>query len=80
MTYRISRYYCLGMSTRVALTIKRRLADALLEQEGGVAEFVRERLEAGKSWRQVSIELRDRIDLDVHEHTLQRWLREDQAA
>lgn len=62
----------------MSASTKRRLADALLD--GHLDEFVAERLAAGKSWRQVSIELRDRIDVDVHEETLKRWYREEPQA
>lgn len=35
------------------------------------------RLDSGKSWRQVSIDLRAEIDVDVHEETLKRWYKPD---
>jgi hypothetical protein len=57
----------------MSTSTKRRLADALLD--GGLDTFVNSRLSSGKSWRQVSIDLRDAVDVDVHEHTLKRWFR-----
>lgn len=59
----------------MSTSTKRRLADALLD--GHLDEFVTTRLTSGKSWRQVSIDLRDEIDVDVHEETLKRWFKDD---
>lgn len=74
MTYRVFRYYGAHMSNA---STKRRLADALLG--GRLDDFVAERLAGGKSWRQVSIDLRDQVDVDVHEETLKRWFADSPA-
>lgn len=57
---------------------KRRLADALLP--GGLSAYVSERRSANQSWRQISLAIREQIDLDIHPETLRLWFREELAA
>lgn len=48
-----------------------RLADLLLGRP--VIDWATERRTAGKSWRQISLELRDLHNLDVTYETLRSW-------
>jgi hypothetical protein len=59
-------------------TTKRRLADTLLKEP--LAEYVSRNRDAGKSWRAISLEIRERIDLDIHPETLRLWFTERSAA
>lgn len=52
-------------------TPTQRLADSLLG--GGLRAYVRDRRLAGKSWRQISLDLRDDIQVDVTYETLRNW-------
>lgn len=54
------------------ITATHRLADALLG-EGGLEQYVRERRQAGKSWRKITLDLRDDIALDLTYETLRGW-------
>lgn len=59
-------------------SVKRRLADMLIE--GGLDAYVQVRREQRKSWRVISIELRDDIGLDVDPQTLSAWSRMEHAS
>lgn len=52
-------------------TTTQRLAEHLLG--ASLEEYVRRRRTAGESWRQISLGLRDDIDLDVTEAALRSW-------
>lgn len=55
-------------------TAKRKLAD--IQLPGGIDAFVLSRRLDGKSWRTISLDIRDAIDLDIHESTLGGWYRD----
>ena len=55
----------------------RRLADTLLPN--GLDAYVTEKRLDGMSWRRISLALRDEIQVDVSERTLQTWFRESPA-
>jgi hypothetical protein len=48
--------------------------------EGGLSKFVASHRAAGDSWRQISLALREDIDLDIHPETLRLWFAETVAA
>jgi hypothetical protein len=52
-----------------------RLADRLLEDDGGVAQLIRDMQANGASWRRIALELRDKTDgdVDVTGETVRRW-------
>jgi len=52
-------------------TTTRRLADVLLG--GGLDEYVTQRRDAGKSWRRITLDLRDDIGIDITHNTLRAW-------
>lgn len=52
-------------------TTTRRLADVLLH--GKLDEYVADRRAAGKSWRRITLDLRDDIQVDVTHNTLRSW-------
>jgi len=54
-----------------------RLADHLLH--GQLEAYVRERREAGKSWRRIALNLRDEVGVDVAHETLRNWFGADSA-
>lgn len=58
-------------------TAKRRLAETLLERS--LSEYVSYRRLDGKSWREISLDLREDIDLDIHPDTLRVWFTEEAA-
>jgi hypothetical protein len=60
-------YYPL-MTSRTSL---QRLADNLLGRS--LDDYVGEARAAGKSWRQIEIQLHDEIQLDVYGQTLRSW-------
>jgi hypothetical protein len=55
---------------------KARLADALLA--GGLETFVTTRRQDRKSWRRISLDLRDAIDVEITAETLRKWFGEDE--
>jgi hypothetical protein len=57
-------------------TTLRRLADTLLG-EGGLEEYVRTRRLAGRSWRKITLDLRDDIQVDVTYVTLRSWFSDE---
>lgn len=59
-------------------TAKRRLADTLLDE--GLDAYVSRHRNAGDSWREISLNLRDEVQLDIHPHTLRLWFHENEAA
>jgi hypothetical protein len=52
------------------------LANYLLPD--GLDQFVRERRDAGKSWRRIALELRDATGVDVTHQTLYAWFAGDE--
>lgn len=54
-----------------AQSATRRLADHLIG--GGLEPYVEVRRHAGKSWRRISLELRDEFALDITHETLRNW-------
>lgn len=52
-----------------------RLADRVLETEGGVAQLIRDMRANDASWRRIALELRDKTDgdVDVTGETVRRW-------
>lgn len=52
-------------------TTTKRLADVLLD--GKLDEYVTERRAAGKSWRRITLDLRDDIGVDITHNTLRSW-------
>ena len=52
-------------------TTTRRLADVLLD--GKLDEYVAERRAAGKSWRRITLDLRDDTAIDITHGTLRSW-------
>jgi hypothetical protein len=63
---------------RTPHTAKRRLAETLLKEPLSV--FVSRHRDAGESWRQISLDIRENIDLDIHPETLRLWYVELTAA
>ena len=60
-----------------------RLADRVLEAEGGVAQLIRDMRANDTSWRRIALEIRDKTDgdVDVTGETVRRWAEElDPAA
>lgn len=53
-----------------------RLADVLLEDEGGVAAYVAKLRGEGVSWRRIELALHDTYDIDVSYQTLRDWFPE----
>ena len=55
-----------------------RLADRVLEAEGGVAQLIRDMRANSASWRRIALELRDKTDgdVDVTGETVRRWAEE----
>lgn len=56
------------MSRQAAL---QRLIDTLLQ--GGLDELVADMRGRDCSWRQISLEIRDRVSVDVSHETLRKW-------
>lgn len=55
-------------------TPKRRLLELLT---GDLTAYVDSRRAAGKSWRQISLDIRDDYDLDITHETLRSWYPDD---
>lgn len=55
-------------------TATHQLADLKLGKP--LAEYVKEKREAGVSWRRITLDLRDDIDLDVTYESLRAWFPE----
>jgi len=53
------------------VTAKRKLAD--LQLDGGLDAHVSRARNLGTSWRQISLDLREAIELDIHPETLRLW-------
>jgi len=56
----------------------RRLADTLLEEP--VEQWIQRNRDEGKSWRRISLELRDVAQIDVAPSTLISWAESDRAS
>ena len=56
----------------------RRLLDHLTS--GRFGTYVADRRNAGKSWRQVSLDIRDDFAIDVTHETLRNWFPDDRRA
>ena len=59
---------------------RRRLAELLLVNKGreGLEDFVRQRRSDGKSWAEISFELRELIDVNVSYEALRRWFPDEE--
>lgn len=57
--------------TPSGVTATRRLADTLLD--GRLDAYVKERRDAGRSWRLISRDIFDEIHLDITDVTLRSW-------
>lgn len=57
--------------TPASVTATRRLADTLLD--GKLDQYVAERRAAGRSWRLITRDLLDDVEVDVTERTLRSW-------
>jgi hypothetical protein len=62
-------------------TPKAQLLDVLLRDEyGGLVAFLENRRAAGKSWRQITLDIRDITGVDVTHESLRAWIDNDPVA
>lgn len=59
------------MQTQAKGSATYRLADHLLD--GQLEAYVGDRRQAGKSWRRISLDLRDEFEIEVTHETLRNW-------
>jgi predicted HAD superfamily phosphohydrolase YqeG len=62
---------CVALNDASVTATKRRLADTLLDS--GLSAYVSSRRKAQKSWRQISLDIREDVNLDIHPETLRLW-------